>query len=44
MQAFEDGSAFDVKGTEKKPVEKATDVFSDNAIPVTVEEIKDAEN
>lgn len=32
MQAFEDGSAFDVKGKENKEPEKATDVFAEENI------------
>lgn len=43
MQAFEDGSAFDVKNQEKKEPEKATDIFSDSeeVIDVQAEEITD---
>lgn len=46
MQAFEDGSAFDVKGTEKKEPEKAVDVFDvidAEVIDANVEEIVDGE-
>jgi len=32
MQAFEDGSSFDVKGKETKEPEKATDVFADENV------------
>lgn len=44
MQAFEDGSSFDVKNQEKKEPEKATDIFSDSeeVIDVQAEEITDA--
>lgn len=48
MQAFEDGSAFDVKGTEKKEPEKAVDVMADidsvDVFDTEVEEIVDAES
>lgn len=48
MQAFEDGSAFDVKGTEKKEPEKAVDVMADidsvDIFDAEVEEIADAES
>lgn len=46
MQAFEDGSAFDVKGQEKKEPEKATDIFSENyeVIDVQAEEVTDAQS
>lgn len=48
MQAFEDGSTFDVKGTEKKEPEKAVDVMADidsvDVFDTEVEEIVDAES
>lgn len=46
MQAFEDGSAFDVKNQEKKEPEKAIDIFSDSeeVIDVQAEEVTDAQS
>lgn len=38
IKAFEDGSAFDVKGTEPKEVEKAVDVMAD-VVDTTAEEV-----
>lgn len=43
IEAFEDGSAFDVKGTEPKEVEPAVDVYAD-AVETTAEEVTDADN
>ena len=43
IKAFEDGSAFDVKGQEVKEPEKAVDVYAD-AVDVVAEEVTDADN
>lgn len=44
IQAFEDGSAFDVKGNEPKAVEKATDPFENGGvIDAEAVEVTDAE-
>jgi len=45
MQAFEDGSAFDVKVTEKKEPEKAVDVMADiDSVDIFDAEVTEVEN
>jgi len=45
MQAFEDGSAFDVKGTETKEPEKAVDIMADiDSVDIFDAEVTEVEN